>query len=55
MALANGLPPNDPEVTVRAADAEAETYAARCHPSKPDDARAERDASAGLGGALKPR
>ncbi len=50
---AGGEPPSSPEVTVRAAKAEAEAYAEQHHASKPDEARAAQQESKGLGGALK--
>ena len=50
---AGGVPPRNPEVTVRAAKTEAEAYALQHHASKPDEARAAKAEGKGLGGALK--
>ncbi len=50
---ADGVPPSNPELTVMAAKAEAEAYAAQHHPSKPEEARARQHAEKGLGGTLK--
>ena len=50
---AGGVPPSSPEVTVRAAKADAETYVAQHEDSRPSEAQASKEGNKGVGGFLK--
>ena len=50
---AGGVPPNNPETTVRAAKTQAEQYVARHEPSAPADAQASKEANKSLGDKVK--
>ena len=50
---AGGVPPNNPETTVRAAKADAEAHVAQHETSKPAEAQASKEDNKGFGGALK--
>ena len=50
---AGGVPPNNPETTVRAAKTEAEAYVAQHETSKPAKAQASKEDNKGIAGALK--
>ena len=50
---ADGTPPNNPEIVVRNAKADAEAYVAQHEPSRPAEAQASKEDDKGVGGALK--
>ena len=50
---AGGVPPNNPETTVRAAKTDAEAYVAQHETSKPAEAQASKEENKGIAGALK--
>ena len=52
-AWAGGVAPSSPEVTVRAAKADAEAYVAQHEGSKPSEAQASKEDNKGVGGFLK--